>query len=288
MACQNEILVFNIQRYSLHDGEGIRTVVFLKGCPLRCRWCCNPESQKACPELIYQRSRCIGRNVCGLCQKSAPSGVISYSADGKAAVDFGRVGKDLSWTRCCPSQALGIEGKKMPVSDILDIVEQDASFYRHGQGGVTLSGGEPLMQENTLPLLRQAKERRLHTSVETCGYVDRKRLLEAAGYLDEMFYDIKTLNEEKHCAYTGVSNRRIIDNLISLCQNYPDKKITVRTPVIPGFNDNEEELKKIEVFLQTFPDLKWEKLPYHTYGLGKYEMLGRKYMLECSDYTSYT
>ena len=107
--------------------------------------------------------------------------------------------------------------------------------------------------------------------------------MEAAGYLDEMFYDIKSLNEEKHCAYTGVSNRRIIDNLISLCQNYPDKKITVRTPVIPGFNDNEEELKKIEVFLQTFPDLKWEKLPYHTYGLGKYEMLGRKYMLECSD-----
>ena len=279
MNCHDGLLIFNVQRYSLHDGEGIRTVVFLKGCPLKCRWCCNPESQKANPELIYRRSRCIGRDACGLCAQNAPKGVISFAEDQKAVVNFGCAGNDFSWCVCCPAQALAIEGREVPIGEILDTVEQDAAFYRHGKGGLTISGGEPLLQKNVVNLLKQAKERRINTSIETSGYADREHLLEAAKYLDEVFYDIKSLDDEKHYAYTGVHNKRILENLVSLCQSCPEKKITVRTPVIPGFNDSKEDLKKIETFLLELPIVKWEKLPYHTYGVGKYEMLGRKYSL---------
>ena len=279
MNCHDGLLIFNVQRYSLHDGEGIRTVVFLKGCPLKCRWCCNPESQKANPELIYRRSRCIGSEACGLCAQNAPNGVISFDEDEKAVVNFGRAGDDFSWCAYCPSRALEIEGREVPIGEILDTVEQDAAFYRHGKGGLTLSGGEPLLQKNVVNLLKQAKERRINTSIETSGYADRELLLEAAKYLDEVYYDIKSLDDEKHYAYTGVHNKRILENLISLCRSCPEKKITVRTPVIPGFNDSNEDLKKIETFLIELPIVKWEKLPYHTYGVGKYKMLGRKYSL---------
>lgn len=277
-----KLTVFNIQKYSLHDGSGIRTVIFLKGCPLRCKWCSNPESQNASCELMYRKSRCIGCKECGLCKISSPEAV-DFDSEGKAVIDFSKISEDLTWTECCPSKALCIEGKKMAIDEILDVAEQDAVFYRNGNGGLTLSGGEPLFQKNSLILLKKAKERRIKTCIETCGFYDTERILGAAKYLDEIIYDIKSLDEKKHISFTGVSNVKIIENLKALCTEFPDKKVTVRTPVIPGFNDKDEELEKIENFLSGFKNIKWEKLKYHTFGVGKYEMLGRKYELETKE-----
>lgn len=277
MEKKNETLtVFNIQKFSLNDGSGIRTVVFLKGCPLRCRWCCNPESQNPAPELMYKKRLCLGCGKCGLCK--GHSG-ISFDSDGMVRVDFSKADRDLSWIDVCPSRALIVMGKVRTVDEILDVVEQDSVFYRGESGGLTVSGGEPLYQANTVLLLKKAKERHIHTSIECCGMVETPRLLEAAGYLDEIFFDIKSMNSEKHKKWTGMGNELILDNFTKLCKSFPEKKITARTPVIPGFNDDPSELKEIENFVHTFADVKWEKLPYHEFGVGKYEMLGRPYLL---------
>ncbi len=279
MQDKEKILIFNIQKYSLHDGSGIRTVVFMKGCPLRCRWCCNPESQLCRREVMYRKSKCIGKDKCGLCEKAAPAGCISFDENGIANLDFKKAEGNPDWTEICPTKALIAEGREISIREVLDIVEKDSAFYKSGNGGLTVSGGEPLMQENTLLLLKCAKERYLSTAIETCGCVPTDRLLEAANYLDEIFFDIKSVNDTKHKEYTGSENLLIRENLKTLRMNFPDKKITVRTPVIPGFNDSEDELSVIETFLSNLPGITWEKLPYHTYGVSKYAMLGREYGL---------
>lgn len=273
----SELLVFNIQRYSLHDGEGIRTLFFLKGCPLRCRWCCNPESQLTRPELIYRREKCLGCDKCGLCKDMCSGGFVSFDPEGRAKPDFGKCNSEsLDWVEVCPSKALDIKGRYEKIDDLLDIAERDQVFYGNN-GGITLSGGEPLMQENSIEMLRQAKIRRLHTAIETCGCVPKDRLLTAAEYLDEMFIDLKSLNDKKHKAWTGATVKGIADNIKALCDAFPNKKKTIRTPVIPGFNDTDEDLSRIEKFVEGLMGAKWEKLPYHTYGVYKYGMLGREY-----------
>lgn len=166
------------------------------------------------------------------------------------------------------------------IDEILLKVEQDSVFYKHGNGGMTISGGEPLLQENTVLLLQRAKERRINTAIETCGYVLQERLLLAARYLDTIYMDIKSVNDKKHKEFTGVSAELIRDNFRALCIDFPEKPITARTPVIPGFNDSEEELRGIEEFVGQFPGVKWQRLPYHRFGVGKYEKLGRQYLLE--------
>lgn len=168
----------------------------------------------------------------------------------------------------------------MSIDEILLKVEQDSVFYKHGNGGMTISGGEPLLQENTVLLLQRAKERRINTAIETCGYVLQERLLLAARYLDTIYMDIKSVNDKKHKEFTGVSAELIRDNFRALCIDFPEKPITARTPVIPGFNDSEEELRGIEEFVGQFPGVKWQRLPYHRFGVGKYEKLGRQYLLE--------
>lgn len=276
------LVVFNIQRYSLHDGDGIRTVFFLKGCPLRCRWCCNPESQYARPELIFHRSKCIGREECGACAQVCPAGAIHFKSGEKkdlACVDFQQCSQCFACTKQCPSRALRIEGEIRKIDELLDIAEQDASFYAPGGGGITLSGGEPLSQPDTVIFLKKARERCLNTAIETCGYVSRDQLLAAAAYLNQVFFDIKSTDDCRHREWTGVSGRKIRENLLALCDAYPDLPKTVRTPVIPGFNDREEDLLAIKDFLKDLAGVIWQKLPYHTYGVGKYEMLGRKYEL---------
>lgn len=220
--------VFNIQHYSLQDGPGIRTTVFLKGCPLRCRWCCNPESQNPEPE---------------------------------------RMGDE-------------IVGKRMTIDEILKEVEKDEVFYHYGEGGMTISGGEPLMQgQATIELLKEAKNCYISTAIETCGMAPEKILLEAAKYLNMIYFDIKSLNTAKHREWTGVSSGKIIDNLRILRKTYPEKNIIVRTPVIPGFNDTEEELRQIREFLESIGQKEYELLPYHEFGKVKYEKLGREYLV---------
>ncbi|MBR1757905.1 MAG: glycyl-radical enzyme activating protein [Lachnospiraceae bacterium] len=273
------LLIFNIQKYSLHDGDGIRTAVFLKGCPLRCAWCCNPESQSGEKELIYRKTRCIGMDACGLCKQAAPTGAIRRGEDGKASLCMEFCKNELRLADVCPARALEIEGREITIDEVLQTVAQDEIFYR-GKGGLTLSGGEPLFQKASIALLKEAKEDHINTAIETCGFVSTERLLEAAAYLDEIFFDLKSAEEEKHIRYTGVSNGPIIANLNALKKAYPHKRIRVRTPVIPGFNDTKEALSAIEAVLSEIGIYDWQKLPYHAYGVGKYEMLGRVYPLD--------
>ena len=307
---EEKLLIFNIQKYSLNDGTGIRTIIFLKGCPLRCRWCCNPESQSFSPEIMYRKNLCIGDEECRFCEKTCPVRAISFPKEtgsgradwadrvytegegrGNAGIAKIRFRSCVQCGRCagvCPSEAIRTVGKWYTIREILQKAEEDSAFYRRGEGGVTLSGGEPLAHPHVVDLLREAKKRHLNTAVETCGAVERDTLLRAADCLDQIYFDIKSLNDERHREYTGISGERIRSNLAALCSSYPDKKITVRTPVIPGFNDSPDELERIRRFICELDSqtcdagrrITWEKLPYHRYGVGKYEMLGRKYLLQ--------
>lgn len=274
--------VFQIQHYSLHDGPGIRTIVFLKGCPLRCRWCCNPESQLFDRQISYDCQKCIGKENCGWCLNTMASldleasKIVSFNENGIAEFDVEKTPEEV--VSDCPAKALKIVGKEYSVGEILDIVEQDSVFYNHGNGGLTVSGGEPLMHGDYLiELLREAKKRRIHTAIETCGYGDYHVLHEAAKYLDYIMFDIKSLNEEKHIAYTGKSNQVITQNLTNLCADYPAIPKKIRTPIIPGFNDNLEDIKDILCYVRNLSNVEYEPLKYHKFGEGKYKNLGRKY-----------
>ncbi len=269
--------VFNIQHYSLHDGPGIRTVVFFKGCPMRCLWCCNPESQRFDPEISYVENRCIGKTNCGYCGGSCPAGAIRFRED-KAQIDFQKCTACRACADLCPSGAIKKEGKVYEIKELIDIVEKDQIFYGRGGGGLTVSGGEALGQPKALTaLLKEAKKHYIHTAMETCGQGAYETLSEAAKYLDTLFYDIKMMDEKKHQIYTGYDNRRILDNFRKLCEEYPKLPKTVRTPVIPEVNDSKEEIWEIYQFVKELPGVKYELLPYHSFGKGKYHALGKTY-----------
>lgn len=271
-------LIFNIQNYSLNDGPGIRTIVFFKGCPMRCRWCCNPESQEYDQQMSYIKKNCIGEKECGFCQQSCHQKAISFDEEGKAKIERSLCTDCLSCTKTCPAMAMKQQGKPMEISEIIDQVLRQELFYHHGEGGLTVSGGEPLSHGDWLiRLLKEAKKHRLHTAIETCGYAPYEVLKEALNYLDVIFFDIKSMNDEKHKLYTGKSNQKILDNFKQLVQDTKTTKIIARTPVIPGFNDTIEELEEIQHFIAKGKDIFYEMLPYHRFGKGKYEMLGRTY-----------
>ncbi len=273
------LILFNIQRYSLHDGEGIRTVFFLKGCPLHCLWCCNPESQDPRPEIMYQKNLCLGSKACGRCLKNKVIAESSYiDAEDKCVHDIKKCGHFLSCADLCPSNALKVVGKEWKLSELIKEAQKDAIFYGE-EGGITLSGGEPLAQDSAIDFLKLAKEEYFNTAIETCGQVSSDRIIECSKYLDKIFFDIKTLDAKKHQEFTGASGVKIQNNFKLLCDIFPNEKITVRTPVIPEFNDKQEELDLIEDFLKDYPKVNWEKLPYHKFGVNKYEMLGREYSI---------
>ena len=269
-------IIYNVQRYSLHDGPGIRTMVFLKGCPLRCRWCCNPESQNQQPEILYIKLKCIGERACGYCQKSCRHGAISYDSQGGAVIDRSKCAGCMSCAENCPAKAIRMEGWTVTAEEILSEVEKEAVFYRDNIGGLTISGGEPLSQGDfLLALLHEAKKRRIGSAIETCGFGDYDVLKQAAQMLDMVFYDIKSLNDEKHREWTGQSNALIIENFQKLCMDFPALPKVVRTPIIPDFNDSDEEIEKIKTFLQNKSNVTFETLPYHSFGAEKYAALGR-------------
>ena len=269
--------IFNIQHYSLHDGSGIRAVVFLKGCSMRCRWCCNPESQNPQPEISYIKSKCIGKVACGYCQKTCQQSAISFDSRGRAVIDRSKCDNCLHCAGNCPAKAIRIEGWTVTAEEVLNEVEKESVFYRDNIGGVTISGGEPLDQSDfLLALLREAKKHRIGTAMETCGFGHYDVLKQAALLLDTVFYDIKSLNDEKHRKWTGQSNGLIIENFQKLRTDYPDLPKIVRMPIIPGFNDSDEEIEQIRSFLQDKSDVTFETLPYHHFGAGKYIALGRK------------
>ena len=268
-------VVFNIQKFSVHDGEGIRTLVFLKGCPLRCRWCSNPESQNLHPEHAFNPSRCLTAQVCGRCLNACTSGALSL-VDGLIAHDRSKCSECFACVRACPSGAQSVYGETMSVRQVLDKVEEDGVFYHRSGGGMTLSGGEALMQhEFANALLREARTRRIKTAVETCGMVSPDTIREAAPYLNYVLFDIKHMDSAVHEAQTGLPNRRILENFRILAEEFPDLPILARTPIIPGFNDSEEAIAAIAGFLKPFERVEYEMLPYHRLGTQKYQFLDR-------------
>ncbi|MFE8118793.1 glycyl-radical enzyme activating protein [Brenneria goodwinii] len=270
--------VFNTQRYSLHDGAGIRTVVFLKGCPLRCAWCSNPESQHGKPEIAVDARKCLGNTACGLCQPQCPAAALGYAPSGAIDIDRGRCRHCLQCVTHCPTRALHHFGERMTVRQVLDIVESDAIFYRRSGGGLTLSGGEPLMQGVfALALLQEAKKRNIGTLLETCGDGNWPVLREIAGYSDAIYFDVKSLDDELHRHFTLRGNRRILNNLLRLRRAFPDLPIHVRTPLIPGFNATKDAINSIVDFVLALPRVSYEILPYHRLGSDKYRLLGREY-----------
>lgn len=273
-------LVFNVQKFSVHDGAGIRTIVFFKGCPLRCRWCSNPESQLFKPERAFNPTRCLTAAVCGRCSRACPTGAMSV-IDGLNCYNRAvcvSCGKCVS---TCPSGAQSFYGYEATVGDLVHKVEEDDVFYARSGGGLTLSGGEALAQPRfALALLREAKFHHLSTTIETCGCYPTDVLAEAANYLDMIIFDVKCLDSNKHKEFTGSGNEQILKNVHYLFDNCPDKKILIRTPVIPGFNDTEEEIMAIRRMIPVRPNIQYEALTYHRMGQPKYGYLGRPYLLE--------
>jgi pyruvate formate lyase activating enzyme len=273
-------LVFNIQKYSVHDGPGIRTLVFLKGCSLRCQWCSNPESQMPERQLAYNSNKCLTVDQCQRCQGICPQDAITVGDDRKVVVDMEACDNCLICVEACPSNALNAYGYEVTVDEALRRVEEDEAFYSRSGGGLTLSGGEPLFQPDfAISLLREARRRRIDTCIETCGNVPWHVLEEAAQYLNSIYYDVKCIDGRKHQEGTGATNSLLLANLVKLKEAFPDLSLKVRTPLIPGFNDSEEEIAKIVDFIKSMPNTEYELLGYHRMGTPKYTYLGREYPL---------
>lgn len=277
--------IFSIQKYSVHDGPGIRTLIFLKGCSLSCDWCSNPESQALQPQLAYNPEKCLTVEKCQRCQGICPRDALSTGDDGKIVRDAAACDDCLVCADACPTHALNVYGYEISVEEALKSVEEDECFYSRSGGGMTLSGGEPLMQHDfALALLREARKRCVDTCIETCGNVPWAVLREAASLLNNVMYDIKCIGKETHREFTGVSNEHILSNLANLKASFPELPVTVRTPVIPGFNDTEEEIAAIVDFIKDMPNVSYELLAYHRMGTPKYAYLGLEYpMGECEN-----
>ena len=275
--CQRQGMVFNVQKYSVHDGPGIRTIVFLKGCSLSCRWCSNPESQQREPELAFNAGRCLGVSKCGHCIVACPYGSITLGDDDKLRVNRSHcTACHMPCAAACPAQGLLVYGKQRTVDDVLNVVEQDMAFYARSGGGLTLSGGEPLLQgEFAVALLREARARRIKTAVETCGMVSADTIRAAAEHLNYVLFDIKHMDSAEHEAQTGLPNKRILENFRILAEEFPNLPILARTPIIPGFNDSEQAITNIAQFLKPYEHVEYEMLPYHRLGTQKYQFLDR-------------
>ncbi len=272
-----EGVLFNIQRYSLHDGPGIRTIPFFKGCPLSCKWCSNPESQRPTPELIFKKSDCIRCGKCiEACKQQALSVSNAFFIDRERCIQCGKC------TQVCPTQALEMKGKRMTVADVMRELQKEENLYRRSGGGITLSGGEPLAQPAfARELLKACKEKGWHTAMETTGFTTPEVIADVFPYVDLALTDIKAINPAIHLANTGIENSQILENLLRI--SFLTKTI-VRIPVIPGVNDNPEEIHNIAEFarLMSYVDT-LHLLPYHSFGENKYGLLGRIYPMGEAD-----
>lgn len=268
--------IFDIKRFAVHDGPGIRTTVFFKGCPLRCLWCHNPESIKIQRQIVFYPNKCIG---CGECFKRCPNHAVEATPEGRK---YYRDKCALCGTcvEYCYAEATVMQGKKATVQEVIEEVKKDMPFYENSDGGVTLSGGEPTMQpEFCIAILQESKKAGMHTALDTSGYVKWETFKDILQYVDLVLFDIKHTDPIKHKEFTGVSNDLIISNLKKLDElNIP---IEIRMPIIPGYNDSEDNIQKA---CQLFGELKnvqrIKLLPYHRLGEGKYERLEIEYRLK--------
>jgi len=267
-------VIFNIQRYSIHDGPGIRTTVFLKGCSLNCWWCQNPESQLSRQEMIFWEDRCIS---CGACSTICPSNAIQI----KNGIPVTEKEKCILCGKCtekCPALAREMIGEKLTTEEVIKEIEKDLIFYEESGGGVTFSGGEPLGQSEFLDsLLICCQKKKIHTAVDTSGYISWEILNKIHSKVDLFLYDLKIMDSGRHKKHTGVFNELILENLKKL--SLVHRNIFIRFPVIPGINDDSKNIKEMGVFLSSLNIAQVNLLPYHYMGIDKYRRLGRTYHL---------
>ena len=266
--------VFDIQKFSVHDGPGIRTVVFLKGCPMKCQWCANPESQLYTPEVIIHPDKCIG---CGKCKEACDILKNSQSV---------KVGKPAGCKNCgdcvsvCCTGARSLIGKQMTPEELIREIDKDIIFYNQSGGGVTFSGGEAMMYPEFISeIAGYYKEKGISTAVETCGDVPWENFEKAIPYINLVLFDLKLMNSDQHLKYTGRPNDRIIDNLKKISNQV---ETIIRIPIIPTINDYEENIEGIGKFIESLEGRikKVHILPYHNYGMSKYKGLGKDYLLK--------
>lgn len=268
--------VFNIQRFSTEDGPGVRTTVFLKGCPLRCLWCANPESQSASPQLAHRESLCIR---CGVCVKSCPERAIFAGEDGKMSLEHSRCTGCGVCVYKCPVGARKLFGRVSTVSGVFEEIKKDAGYYLKSKGGVTVSGGEPLMQADFVAaLFTRCRALGIHTALDTCGYYEPSVLYKVLSLADLVLFDIKHMDRQRHRQLTGVYNDVILQNAQLIAQK--GVPMLIRVPLIPGVNDSAENMNDTAFFVSGLGGhIGVELLPYHELGIAKYEMLGMDYRL---------
>lgn len=268
-------ITFNIQKFSIHDGPGIRTTVFLKGCPLRCQWCSNPESQLEDIQILYDQSKCVH---CLNCIKQCKKNAISYS-NNKIQIDFLKCVGCLQCVHSCMQNALSHEGEYKDVQEIVNICLQDIDFYEESQGGVTISGGEGMSQPRFVEaLVKSLKEHHIHVAIETTGYIQEDTFSKLAPMFDLLLFDVKHYDSNKHYQGTGVHNELIINNLKWAIHH--GIEVLPRIPVIPDFNSSLEDAKGIADLLLSIGINKVQLLPFHQFGERKYELLNREYLLK--------
>ena len=265
--------VLDIKRYAIHDGPGIRTTVFLKGCPLSCEWCHNPESQRQRPEILYYKERCT---LCEACVSACEQGALEVVGDHLQLDQSLCIGCG-DCVSVCPNGARELAGRVMSVTRVVSEIVKDTLFYEESGGGVTFSGGEPLMQADFLHAIAMScHDLDIHTALDTSGYAPKSDLKKVADLIDLFLYDIKTLDDAAHIAYTGVSNRSILRNLRSI--DDMDKRIWIRYPLVPGVNDDERSLMHLIALVTSMKSVeRVNVLPYHRAGAGKYARLGQEY-----------
>ena len=276
-------LVTNIQKYTIHDGPGIRTEIFFKGCTMHCRWCSNPETISPAQELGVYPAKCVRDDKCGLCVRACPLGGGPIAFDGEHLIaSLTMVDECAGCLRCadeCPGHAIKLWGEKMTADELMKIILEDLSFYRRTGGGVTLNGGEVLVQwEFARELLRRCREQEIHTCVETALNVPTEHMEAVFEYTDLVLTDIKHMDTAKHREFTGAGNEQILKNIRRAAEL--GMKLVIRTPVVPGHNNSDEEIRAIGRFLRDELGgriVQYQLLPYRKMGTEKYDSLGRPY-----------
>ncbi len=268
--------IFDIQRYCIHDGPGIRTMVFFKGCSLNCPWCSNPESINKRKEIIFHQNNC---QRCGNCINSCTKGALTFCND-DIILNRELCDNCYECIKNCPTAALRIIGDDLTLEKVIEIINKDDVFYRRSFGGVTFSGGEATLQHQfLLDLINELKDRGIHTAIETCGYGKWENLVKLFRKIDVIYFDIKIIDSSRHKQVIGVPNTIILNNAKRTIEEFYEK-VTFRIPIIPGYTDNRSNLQGIARYLKKCSFKKTiELVPYHRYGENKYLALNRDYLL---------